>query len=80
MQIGDRKMKGILEFNLPEDREEFEEAQNGWKYKGCLTQLSEYLRKKYKHVDPINESYSNELESVRIRFLEILRENEVNLG
>lgn len=72
-------MRGILEFSLPEDTEEFETSQNGWKYKSCLIQLSEYLRKKYKHVDA-SQDKRDELNSIKDRFFEILRENEVDLG
>lgn len=44
-------MKAILEFNLPEDREEFELAQNGWKYKSVVDALFSWLRAKYKYED-----------------------------
>lgn len=41
--------KGILEFELPEEREDFETAQNGWKYKSILKELDEDLRRKLKY-------------------------------
>ena len=33
-------MKGILEFDLPTDREDFEMAQEGWKYKCILEEMT----------------------------------------
>lgn len=42
-------MKAILEFNLPEEREEFETANNGGKYLGALGDLANELRTRRKH-------------------------------
>ena len=42
-------MKGILEFDLPEDREEYEIAVNGYKYKSVLEELTSFLRQKIKY-------------------------------
>lgn len=44
-------MIGKLVFKLPEDREDFELAQNGWKYKAALEDFSAWLRSKYKYED-----------------------------
>lgn len=35
--------KAILEFNLPEDREDFEMAQNGWKFRAALQEIDDDL-------------------------------------
>lgn len=36
-------MKAILEFNLPEETEEHEQALNGWKYQSVLNKILNYL-------------------------------------
>ena len=42
-------MKAILEFNLPEEQEQFEDASNGWKWQHAIWQLDQYLRTKTKY-------------------------------
>lgn len=37
-------MKTIMEFNLPEDREEFDDATKGSQYKGEIEGFANYLR------------------------------------
>jgi len=43
-------MKVIMEFNLPEESEEFENASNGWKYSNALEEIwQELFRPRNKH-------------------------------
>ena len=42
-------MKGILEFTLPEEYQEFQEAQRGFEYRRALIALWEYTRKRIKY-------------------------------
>ena len=43
-------MKGILEFQLPEEQEDFEDAQKAWKYKHAFQEVWEKLfRPRNKH-------------------------------
>lgn len=42
-------MKSILEFNLPDDSEEFEAACNGRKYALILWEIDQWLRAKTKY-------------------------------
>lgn len=44
-------MKAILEFNLPEDREDFDLAQNGNRYSCVIEELDNFLRAKIKYED-----------------------------
>jgi hypothetical protein len=44
-------MRGILSFNLPEDREEFEMCQNGWKWNLVVHDILQELRKYIKYED-----------------------------
>ena len=43
--------KVILEFNLPEDRDDFDLALNGWKYKSVIEEFYQSLRKLSKYED-----------------------------
>jgi len=42
-------MKSILEFDLPEEQEEFKMAVNGGKYISSIQNLDNYLRNMVKH-------------------------------
>ena len=44
-------MKAILQFNLPEEQDEFEVAQNGWKYRRVISDIDQYLRTVVKYGD-----------------------------
>ncbi len=44
-----KKMKATIEFNLPEEQEEFEDATNGWKWGHAMWQLDQFLRTKVKY-------------------------------
>ena len=44
-------MKAILEFQLPEDRENFEIAQDGWRWRRIVEELWEWARRKQKYED-----------------------------
>ncbi len=47
--------RGILEFKLPEEREEFQMAQNGGKMSCILLDISQYVRslRKYEERDSV---------------------------
>ena len=42
-------MKATLEFNLPEEREEFKSASDGWKWQSVVWDFDQMLRGKIKH-------------------------------
>jgi hypothetical protein len=67
-------MKGILEFQLPEDQESFEYAQNGILYSMVLDDLDNWLRSKFKYED--QETIS--IEEVRSKLGELLTERNLN--
>ena len=50
-------MKAILEFNLPEDNEEFQNAVNGSNYKHAHWQLDQLLRSEIKYKELSKETY-----------------------
>ena len=69
--------KAILEFNLPEEQDEFELAQNGVKYSIVLEDLSMWLRNEMKYKDH-PEAHYNILDEVRRKLHEIMEENGIN--
>ena len=44
-------MKATLEYNLPEDQNEFDSANKGPVYKSFIHEFAEYLRNKTKYTD-----------------------------
>lgn len=71
-------MKATLEFNLPEENEEFEMKINAGKYYCALEDLREFLRSKLKHGDLPPETEAV-YEEVREKFYDVLKDNEVEL-
>lgn len=62
-------MKGIIEFNLPEESQEFETCQNAWKYSACLSDLDNYMRGELKYRER-PEAERTVLEEIRAKLLE----------
>ena len=56
--------KAILEFTLPEEAEEFKLANNGINYFIAIEEFSNYIRRKYKHVDPSSDEAYKEYEEI----------------
>ena len=72
--------KGILEFNLPEEKEEFESAQNGSLYKLVVWELDQHLRGILKYnSDAHEEKTLEELQKIRDKIHEVLSDYELNL-
>lgn len=67
-------MKAILEFNLPEDREEHEEAVNAWKVTLAVWDYSQWLRGLYKH----GETYTIDTEEARQKLFDIWNKYNLN--
>ena len=66
-------MKATLEFNLPEDQDDFNYANNGFKYYLSLVEMDEWLRSEYKYND------KEEMYEVREKLRQIISENNVKL-
>jgi hypothetical protein len=66
-------MKATLEFNLPDDQEEFNHANNGFNYYMALVEMDEWLRSEYKY------NGKEEMYEVRNKLREIILENNVKL-
>lgn len=68
-------MKTVLEFNMPEDREELELAQNGYKYKLILEDFLNDLRQMYKH----QNKTTVKIDYVREKIVQLCDEYEVKI-
>ena len=66
-------MKATLEFNLPEDKENFEFANNGFNYYMALCEMDEWLRSEYKYND------KEEMYAVREKLNYFISENNVQI-
>ena len=66
-------MKAILEFNLPEDKEDFDFANNAVNYYSALCEFDQWLRSEYKYNG--NEA----MVEVREKLNEIINENNIKI-
>jgi hypothetical protein len=66
-------MKAILEFNLPEDKEDFDFATNGLNYYSALIEMDQWLRSEYKY------NNKEEMFAVSEKLNEIINENNVKI-
>ena len=71
-------MKAIIEYNLPEDQFEFDNAVKSMKMWHALNEIKDELRRIYKYED-LKENQYEMVERIREKFFEILQENEINL-
>ena len=52
-------MKAILEFDLPEENEDFQAAINGHKYKSAVWNFDQLLRSEMKYKELSNDTYQS---------------------
>ena len=72
-------MKAILEFQLPEDQSEFNNAIKGGDWKHVCWQMDQYLRKELKYNDDRSLEELNLLQKVRDELYGFMSENNVDL-
>lgn len=74
-------MKAILEFNLPEDKQEFKLATNASYYLHVCWQLDQWLRAQYKYMpdEEYSEDKYNAYYEAREKLSELMSENGVSL-
>ena len=71
--------KAILEFNLPEDEQEFELATKGLKFWSVLWDLDQSLRAKTKYAsDDLPKDKYDAYEEVRDELRELMSNNNLN--
>jgi len=72
-------MKAILEYNLPEDENEFRLAMDSSNMLSCLIELELELRNIYKHED-LKENQFELIDKIRTTFYEILESNQIKIN
>ena len=73
-------MKAILEFNLPEDQPEFNNAIKGGDWKHVCWEMEQYLRRNVKYApDGTNEEVLQALENAREFLNNLMVDNNVDL-
>jgi hypothetical protein len=74
-------MKAIIEFELPEDQEEYEKANNANKMYMALWDIKQLLRSKLKYnSDGLNDEQLEQWEAMRGDFFDILDNNDLKLN
>lgn len=66
-------MKATLEYNLPDDQEDFNHANNGFNYYMALVEMDQWLRAEYKY------NNNEEMWEAREKLREIISENNVKI-
>lgn len=66
-------MKATIEYNLPDDQEDFNHATNGFNYYMALVEMDQWLRSEYKY------NGREEMYEVREMLREIISENNVKI-
>ncbi len=72
-------MKAILEFNLPEDKVDFDLALQGSDWKHVCWEMDQLLRKHLKYDDDLKEDEVKMLQYVRDELYRFMIENNVDL-
>jgi hypothetical protein len=72
-------MKAILEFNLPDDQEDFELATSAIKFWHVLWELDQELRSKTKYApDDMSDDDYDAYQSIRDKLHELMTDNNVS--
>jgi hypothetical protein len=72
-------MKAVLEFNLPEDQQDFELATKGMKFWSILWDLDQSLRAKTKYApDSLPQDKYDAYQDIRDELRELMSDNNVN--
>jgi hypothetical protein len=73
-------MKAILEFNLPDDQQDFEMASNVMKFWSVLYELDQDLRSKTKYApDSLSQDKYDAYQEVRDMLHELMRNENISL-
>ena len=73
-------MKAILEFELPEDKQDFDFATQGSDWWNVCWEMDQWLRGQTKHApDTMSDDTYKALEECRDKLREIISENNLNL-
>ena len=72
-------MKATLEFNLPEETEEFNSAVNGHKWKSVVWYIDENIRQTLKYNETLTEKEYELVESIRDNIYSFILEQSLEL-
>ena len=73
-------MKAILEFNLPDDQIDFQDANNGQKFRLMLWEFDQYLRSQTKYApDSMSDDTYKAYAHIREKLHEMLIEDNLSL-
>lgn len=72
-------MKAILEFDLPEEKDEFRHATEGVKWFIFAHDFDQYMRSQLKYNDKLTNEEYKAIQSVRDKFYELLNEDNLSL-
>ena len=73
-------MKAILEFNLPDDQIDFQDANNGQKFRLMLWEFDQYLRSQTKYApDSMSDDTYKAYSDIREKLHEMLIEDGLRL-
>ena len=73
-------MKAILEFNLPDDQQDFDLAVNAMKFWNVLYELDQELRSKTKYApDDLPQDKYDAYQEVRDLLYELMSDNSISL-
>ena len=73
-------MKATLEYDLPDEQEEFEKAVNGGRYAYVIWQLDQYLRANTKYApDSMPDEVYKAYENTRDKLRSLLTENDLSI-
>jgi hypothetical protein len=74
-------MKAILEFNLPEDRDDHELAINAGKYYSIIWDIDQFLRNKTKYAEQgTPEPFTRAMYEVRDELWKLINEHNLDLN
>ena len=76
--LNQNKMKATLEFNLPDDKHEWDNAIRADAMYSSLWDISQELRTLWKY-EELNDDEWKMVERIRDKFYEILSDNQINL-
>jgi hypothetical protein len=71
-------MKATLEYNLPDDREDFDLACNGHKYYGVLWDFDQHLRSKIKYDESLSQEVHDTYQEIREKLREFMNDSDLS--
>lgn len=71
-------MKAVLEFNLPEDQDDFDTAINGWKYRSIIWDINNFLRSKLKY-NELSSEQREVYDKIRTELWNLINEHKIDI-